>query len=408
MIAVFVVYDTMIDLRPGVSRGDHMSALLVPLALLVVAAREYPRVRPGSRALIAGTLGAIAVAGALFVAGDRPGSGIDWSFLPLLLAGATLLGLATHVAFRSRRKDGRPLIRRTAIGFGLLVFAFEVVLPVILALAATNRPADEANPLKLGKGSEEVAVVTRDGLRLTGTYVPSANGVAVITFPSREWTADESKMLADKGFGVLALDMRGYGGSQGDPNAYGWGATADIDAGVDFLRRRPGVDSVAGLGLSVGGEQMIEAAAGNRQLGPIVSEGAGQRSIRETLIRGPQAALMLPHAAVLTTSTAVFSGESPPPSLEREMSRLTTRALLITAENGNGGEELNEEYVKATAIPGLAELWEVPGATHTGGFETRPAEYAARVTKLLRPQRTMLLRDSGSRGVQTGSGGRLR
>jgi hypothetical protein len=44
------------------------------------------------------------------------------------------------------------------------------------------------------------------------------------------------------GYGVLLLDARGYDGSQGDPNLFGWDAPKDIDAAVDWLRRQPDVD----------------------------------------------------------------------------------------------------------------------------------------------------------------------
>ena len=39
-------------------------------------------------------------------------------------------------------------------------------------------------------------------------------------------------MLRRHGYGVLLVDMRGYDGSDGSPNVFGWGATADIDAAV--------------------------------------------------------------------------------------------------------------------------------------------------------------------------------
>ena len=39
-------------------------------------------------------------------------------------------------------------------------------------------------------------------------------------------------MLVRRGYGVLMLDMRGYDGSQGDPNMFGWDDTR-------HRRRRP-------------------------------------------------------------------------------------------------------------------------------------------------------------------------
>ena len=111
----------------------------------------------------------------------------------------------------------------------------------------------------------------------------------------------------------------------------------------------------------------------------MVSEGAGERSIRETLRFGPAASLTIPHQAVLTTAVAVFSGDAPPPALDDAASAIAPGAtFLIYGEQGQPGEELNVEYFDAAREP--KDLWEVPGAGHTGGLDTQPAEYERRVT----------------------------
>jgi fermentation-respiration switch protein FrsA (DUF1100 family) len=187
-------------------------------------------------------------------------------------------------------------------------------------------------------------------------------------------------MLAENGFGVLALDMRGYGSSDGNPNAFGWGATADVNAAVGFLRGRPDVaeGQVGGLGLSVGGEQMIEAAAINPALRAVVSEGAGERSVKETLLFGPEAALTIPQQAVQTLSVTVFGGERAPVALDDAAARVAPRPVFfIYGEDGQEGEQLNEEFYAAAGEP--KEIWEVPGSGHTDGIETAPAEYEQRV-----------------------------
>jgi uncharacterized protein len=90
-------------------------------------------------------------------------------------------------------------------------------------------------------------------------------------------------MLARHGYGVLLVDARGYDGSDGDPNVFGWGETKDLDAAVRWLQARRDVRDgrIGGIGFSVGGEMMLEAAASNTALRAVVSEGAGERSIRE-------------------------------------------------------------------------------------------------------------------------------
>ena len=62
-------------------------------------------------------------------------------------------------------------------------------------------------------------------------------------------------------------------------------STSDIRAGLDFLEHRPDVDRgrIGGLGLSVGGEMLLETAASTPALAAVVAEGAGARTMGEEL-----------------------------------------------------------------------------------------------------------------------------
>ena len=188
-------------------------------------------------------------------------------------------------------------------------------------------------------------------------------------------------MLARHGYGVLLVDARGYDGSEGDPNVFGWDGTKDINAAVAWLRQRADVSDgrIGGIGFSVGGEMMLQTAASNPELRAVVSEGAGVRLVREHLLRGPRGWFSLPEAAVQTAAVAVMSGRAPPPSLADLVSRIAPRPLLfIYAGRGGGGEELNPEYYRAASSP--KTLWKVAEAGHVGGFQARPQEYEKRVT----------------------------
>jgi hypothetical protein len=381
-IAINVVVEALSP-EPGTGITDRALATIVPLVVLAIAARGYPRLRPGWRAAIALSLGALALVGGAVALDAARVEGVGPSVisgLALLPAGFALLVLGAGLLWQSRRRDGRRVLRRVAITIGALLFAFEVLTPIGFAIVATNRPAEAPVDANLGRPYEEVLLETSDGLELAAWWIPSKNGAAVITFPDRTWTPTQSRLLAEHGFGVLALDMRGYGASEGEPNAYGWGATPDLDAAVDFVAAQPSVDpgGVGALGLSVGGEVVLEAAADNPGLRAVVSEGAGERSVRETVLYGPAAALVLPQMAVQTAAVSLLSGDLPPPSLGDVTGSVAPGAVfLIHAEHGAGGEELNREYFERARDP--KQIWEVPGATHTEGLEAEPAEYERRV-----------------------------
>ncbi len=382
IIALHVFIDAFVAMEPGVARSDHIITSALPIAVCAFAIWLYPRLRAGARATMAIVLGILALFGAEVSVGHALAAGPtgdDWTGLLLSPAGLVLGGLGVLLLWRSRKSNGRRLRRRVFIAVLSVVVAFELVLPVGVAIIATHRARVPVDVVDFDRPSEEITLTDKDGLKLAATYVPSANGAVVVTFP-REWTARQAQMLARRGFGVLMLDPRGYGASEGDPNAFGWGSTQDLDAAVAYLQTRADVKDgrIGGLGLSVGGEQMIEAAATNDGLRAVVSEGAGERSVRETLLYGWRGLPSLPNAAVQTAAVAALSGHAPPPSLPALVSEIAPRPiLLIYAGRGGGGEELQPEFFAAAAQP--KTLWSIPEASHTAGIAVRPEEYEQRV-----------------------------
>jgi pimeloyl-ACP methyl ester carboxylesterase len=228
---------------------------------------------------------------------------------------------------------------------------------------------------------ENVTFESTDGLKLDGWYVPSRNGAAVIVFPGRNGPQQQARMLARHGYGVLLFDRRGEGRSEGRPNAFGWGGDRDIKGAIEFLERR-GIDRIGGLGLSVGGELMLEAAAETERLKAVVSEGAGPRTMGEEIddprLPGrdrPFTALQYAFRDAMITVTA---NELPPAHLESLVPKIAPRPLLlIAAPNSANGEQLNRLYAKAAGK--TATLWEIPESKHVQGIKARPAEYERRV-----------------------------
>ena len=234
---------------------------------------------------------------------------------------------------------------------------------------------------RLGAAHEDVSFTTSDGLRLVGWYVPSKNGAAVVVFPGRKGPQRQVRMLVRHGYGALLFDRRGEGESQGDPNVFGWEFDKDLEAAAAFLQRRPDVDQgrIGGIGLSVGGEALLQTAAKSRAFKAVVSEGAGARSVREDLeLSGAGKWAALPQSLVMTAGTAVFSNALPPASLRDLTPRIApTPAFFIYARHGQGGEELNQKYYAAAHEP--KQLWQIREGKHTGGIDAVPEEYERRV-----------------------------
>ena len=232
---------------------------------------------------------------------------------------------------------------------------------------------------ELGVPYEDVAFTTSDGLRLEGWYVPTKNGATVVVIPGRKGPQKAAKMLAQHGYGVLLFDRRGEGESEGDPNGFGWAGPRDVEAAIAFLRSRPEVDEsrIGGLGLSVGGEVLLQAAAESDGLQAIVSEGAGIRSVREAVeLPGLDSWIAAGVIGLTTAATAAFTSDLPPPSLKDLSAEITVPVFFIYSTPGQGGENLTPTYYEAASEP--KELWAAEGG-HIGAIDAEPQEYERRV-----------------------------
>ena len=389
LIALHVVDDNYLQPQPGASPSDHLVSGLVPLALLGLAAWAHPRLRGGRRGALALTVGALGVAGGLegfHYAREVGPSGDDFTGLLCLPAGMLLVGLGAVTLWRTRRTDGSlwwRYPRRALLGVAGLVLAAAMVVPIGLGYVTTHTGRAVVPPDHLGVAHEDVKFTTSDGLELVGWYVPSTNGAAVIAFPGRNGPQAKARMLARHGYGVLLFDRRGEGRSEGEPNAWGWGGEADIKAAIAYLQGRPDVnpERIGGIGLSVGGEMMIEAAAETQELAALVSEGAGARSTAEDIDQDAPALEKYTLAGLMsvakTAAVAVSSNQAPPANLRDLAAKVEQPMLLIAAPNSGYGEELNRGYAKAAGES--ATLWEIPESGHVGGQAARPEEYERRV-----------------------------
>ena len=389
LVGLHIADDSFLQPEPGTSALDHVPGGLVQLAALGLAVVGYRRGRAGVQATIAIVVGLLAlVIGAAsggYGAVTHGLSGDDYTGLLVLPAGLALIGIGIATLWRSRKLNDRRrwrYTRRALIGVAAPLLAYATVAPLGFSYVTTHVMRQSVPAANLGAAHENISFTTSDGLELQGWYVPSKNGAAVIAFPGRSGPRAHTRMLVSHGYGVLLFDRRGEGKSEGDSNLFGWGGDKDILAAIEFLKARPDVDpgKIGGIGLSVGGELMLQAAAETDELAAVVSEGAGTRQFSEQMeeFHGLTRVIEAPGALLMTAGTAVFSSTAPPPNLTDVAPKIKPPLFVIWAPNGGNIEHMSKKYYEL-AGSSSKQIWEMPTAKHVGGIRDQPKEYERRV-----------------------------
>jgi fermentation-respiration switch protein FrsA (DUF1100 family) len=370
----------------GESARHGAPAALVAVLFAAAAVLVWPRLPRGPRALTACVSGLILlVAGGLsaWAVGAGEPEGGAWSGLLLIPAGAAMLACAV-ASLRGGPPRGRVerWARRAGGALAVVLSLMWIVMPVGGAIYTTGKPRTAVPDAALGLPHRDVEFSSTDGLRLSGWYVPSRTGAAIVLVHggggSRLGAVLHARMLARHGYGVLLYDERGRGASQGAPDAIGWTWQRDVAGALAWLKRQPDVDPhrIGGLGLSTGAEAMLQAAAQRSDLRAAVADGAEARNLTEAArTAGPTD---LPYWAALYAANGVLSGSTPAPDLGRLVGELRAPALLIAAGRG---QEARFGRIYAQRSHGRAQLWEVPDAGHTHALRVHPAAYEARVTR---------------------------
>jgi hypothetical protein len=336
-------------------------------------------------ALLAGFFGVLSGTEAVYYSLNGGPAGDDFTGYLSLVGGFLLLGIGAVTLWRSRRLDDgrlRRYLRRAAITLGVLVLASQVLFPAAIAYVATHTARAGVPAPNLGASHEDVSFTTSDGLRLAGWFVPSRNGATVIAVPGRSGPQKHARMLVRHGYGVLLFDRRGEGMSEGDPNAFGWHGERDLHAAAEYLGGRPDVDPerIGAIGLSVGGEMLIHAAAHSNAFKAIVAEGASGQSLRDGVANGKERLDTVLADTSITLATALFANDLPPASLKSEVDTISPNAVFfVYGENGQGGteEKPNRGFYAEARAP--KQIWGVPDGQHIAGITTKPAEYERRV-----------------------------
>lgn len=298
------------------------------------------------------------------------------------VAGVLAFGWAMKIAFAGRRWFWKLL----AVPIALVTLQFYAMPMVVggLAVNAPQRDVPSAATLEV-RGARDVAFRSADGVRLAGWYVPGRSRAAVIlahgSHDTRMSTVPHLRLLSELGYGVLAYDARGHGESGGTPNALGWRGVLDLAGAVRFLRTQPHVDGrrIGVLGLSMGAEEGLRAAADGVPLAAVIADGAGASTTADAEAEGHHGLELLVERLGFRAASALSSTPEPPALVSR-VDRIR-RPVLLIASGREGEIEINRAL--AERLGDGSRLWTVPDAAHTHALERRPAGYRSLIRTYL-------------------------
>lgn len=250
-----------------------------------------------------------------------------------------------------------------ALGYLWLALWFSVHQREFQYAPGGSRISPEAVGLE---GFVTLEVPTDDGEQIVAWWAPPPSGGGVVLFlhgnpstlPDTVWRLPD---LRKSGFGVLAIDYRGYGGSTGAPSELG--LRSDARAGFDFIRAAAPKSKIAVFGESLGTGIAI-ALARERPVAGVLLNAPYASVLRLFQLRGPP----LPYRWLLTDkfdSEALIGGIGVPVMI-----------LHGTADSNVPVSEARRLYAAAREPKTMIE---VGGAGHLAAWEGGAREPALNV-----------------------------
>ena len=298
-------------------------------------------------------------------------------------------------------------MRRWLLRAGLLYLLASVLAGVVLGEFALQRghlpggardARARADAVAGAHGArlEPIRLAAADGTLLAGwlfTRGPAARGTVVVTHGSggsRDHATPYAAFLLDAGYDVLAPDARGHGES-GGLATYGVREADDLQRWAAWTRRRSPGRCVYALGSSMGGAHALMAEAAAPAFCAIVSDSAYATFLEAGLDRVARP-LGLGDAGRWVGRPAAYTGlgyvrlrygvdllDARPVAA---IARIHAPVLLI-----HGDADRNTPAYHAVALAAAqprADLWLVPGATHTAAWRAAPAEFPRRIVAFFR------------------------
>jgi pimeloyl-ACP methyl ester carboxylesterase len=230
---------------------------------------------------------------------------------------------------------------------------------------------------------KKVSFKSRDGLTLSGRFIPSRNHATIILVHGLGSSSSNmtvlARLLAQAGFGVFAIDLRAHGESEGDTSTFGLREGDDVAGAADFLIKRIDVhgDKIGAFGVSLGAQAVLRGALKTDHIRALAFDGLGPSILSDhggrpkSLVRW----LNYPfHWAYYLVYQFMIGGRDK--GVLEVIGDLAPRPTLLIAA-GEKDMYFSRLFFQAAREP--KEILEFPQVLHASGLAQNPKEYMHRL-----------------------------
>lgn len=230
---------------------------------------------------------------------------------------------------------------------------------------------------------QEVTFKSRDGLTLFGRFVRSKNQATILLLHPLSSAGSHmllyAEFLASAGYGVLMVDLRAHGSSDGDTSTYGWREADDVAGAVDYLLHRLDVNGqkIGVLGVSLGAQAALRGALKTDCVRALVLEGLGPVTLSDHGGRPQSLQRWINYPFNwLYYRVYEFMIGGKDTSVTEAIGKIAPRPILLIA-SGKKDIHFNRLFFQAASEP--KELWELPDGEHGAAILKDSHTYMQRV-----------------------------
>jgi pimeloyl-ACP methyl ester carboxylesterase len=264
-----------------------------------------------------------------------------------------------------------------------------------------DRENGDLTPASFDLAYREVSFRSRDGVALSGWWVPVADPVGSIVMVhglnrTRVEMVKKVPFVHERGWNALLFDLRHHGKSGGKATTFGVREKGDVEAAAE-LARRCSAGPVVLWGVSLGGASVMLAAADDPLVAGVICD-SSWGDFRETvahhirLFRGWRWWLRVVPVWPVTDEVLFWMGRNGDFDPEAAnvldaAAHLGDRPALFVANSGDRRMPKEIAFELAAAVGPAAEVLIVPGRSHGGAWRDGGAAYETAATSLLEAAR---------------------